>query len=69
MKIEKLNENNIKKFIKDTEHNYNLSVNKSYFGIKKDGKFIGGYDFFVIGLVYFLEMILMRIYLKRLLLF
>lgn len=45
MKIEKLNENNIKKFIKDTEHNYNLSVNKSYFGIKKDGKFIGGYDF------------------------
>ena len=45
MKIEKLNENNIKKFIKDTEHNYNLSVNKSYLGIKKDGKFIGGYDF------------------------
>lgn len=45
MKIEKLNENNIKKYIKDTEHNYNLSVNKSYFDIKKDGKFIGGYDF------------------------
>lgn len=45
MKIEKLNEDNIKKYIKDTEHNYNLNVNKSYFGIKKDGKFIGGYDF------------------------
>lgn len=45
MKIEKLNEDNIKKYIKDTEHNYNLNVNKSYFGIKKDGKFIGCYDF------------------------
>lgn len=45
MEIDKLNENNIKKYIKDTEHNYNLNVNKSYFGIKKDGKFIGGYDF------------------------
>lgn len=45
MKIEKLNENNIKKYIKDTKHNYNLNANRGYFGIKKDGKFIGGYDF------------------------
>lgn len=45
MEIDKLNENNIKKYIKDTEHNYNLNVNKSYYGIEKDGKFIGGYDF------------------------
>lgn len=45
MKIEKLSENNIKKYIKDTKHNYNLNANRGYFGIKKDGKFIGGYDF------------------------
>lgn len=45
MEIDKLNENNIKKYMNDTEHNYNLNANRGYFGIKKDGKFIGGYDF------------------------
>ena len=45
MEIEKLNENNIKKYINDMELDYKLNINRGYFGIKKDDKFICGYDF------------------------
>lgn len=45
MEIEKLNENNIKKYINDMELDYKLNISRGYFGIKKDDKFICGYDF------------------------
>ena len=45
MKIEKLNENNIKKYINDMKLDYKLNISRGYFGIKKDDKFICGYDF------------------------
>ncbi|CCY88373.1 unknown [Mycoplasma sp. CAG:956] len=45
MKIEKLNENSLKKYINDMELDYKLNISRGYFGIKKDDKFIFGYDF------------------------
>ena len=45
MKIEKLNENSLKKYINDMELDYKLNISRGYFGIKKDDKFICGYDF------------------------
>lgn len=45
MKIEKLNENSLKKYINDMELDYKLNIGRGYFGIKKDDKFICGYDF------------------------
>ena len=45
MKIEKLNENRLKKYINDMELDYKLNISRGYFGIKKDDKFIFGYDF------------------------
>ena len=45
MKIEKLNENSLKKYINDMELDYKLNINRGYFGIKKDDKFICGYEF------------------------
>ena len=43
--IEKLNENSLKKYINDMELDYKLNISRGYFGIKKDDKFICGYDF------------------------
>ena len=45
MEIEKLNENSLKKYINDMELDYKLNISRGYFGIKKDDKFICGYDF------------------------
>ncbi len=45
MKIEKLNENSLKKYINDMELDYKLNISRGYFGIKKDDKFICGYNF------------------------
>ena len=45
MKIEKLNENSLKKYLNDMELDYKLNISRGYFGIKKDDKFICGYDF------------------------
>ena len=45
MKIEKLNENSLKKYINYMELDYKLNISRGYFGIKKDDKFIFGYDF------------------------
>ena len=45
MKIERLNENSLKKYINDMELDYKLNISRGYFGIKKDDKFICGYDF------------------------
>ena len=45
MEIEKLKENSLKKYINDMELDYKLNISRGYFGIKKDDKFICGYDF------------------------
>lgn len=55
MKIEKLNENSLKKYINDMELDYKLNISRGYFGIKKDDKFIFGYDFQLIGLMFLLK--------------